>query len=550
MKKHLRMALAWLAAAACVAALAGCGGSDGPDLSAEVALLEELVASQQQQITTLEAAREEEPEEPEEAAPTPTVRPTLATQAGTPDTTDVVTLPDQPPLTPTTPSTPGTGTGTGTTGTTGTGTTVRRSTTQTAEATQRAENFRDALSATTGSPVDITVPTRGSLRLMSNGYNDATLGGSGIRGTTMNLISGDGKTAVYTDRELNRQVLRHYGTSRDTTDDTRLLFNGAVGTVAELSASPVITQPATGATNVMWRISHGIRTSLAGGHVDDDDDPATPSSNDDTDPTTTDPLVRPADPTGPTARASYSGSLHGVPGTFVCGATNCEIQLTPTYAGSANDEGTSFPLQSVTLTGPDGLFFKPSSATSTIPLFQGGPVGVDDQYMVFGYWREDPASPAGLYRFQAFAQAFPAPLTGTTPTGVYDGIAVGGYAEKDATAAVETWRQGEFAADLFLEADGANVTGTIDDFVVTPTGGSSAPKTADRWRVTLGSTGATDVQLTLLPGTTTGTWESQFVATHGTAATGTQAPAVTGTFTAMIPDSVTLAGAFGGHLRQ
>ena len=50
------------------------------------------------------------------------------------------------------------------------------------------------------------------------------------------------------------------------------------------------------------------------------------------------------------------------------------------------------------------LYFKPGS--QALQLYEGGPVGVDDdEYMVFGYWREDPTSAAGVYQFKVFAEA-------------------------------------------------------------------------------------------------------------------------------------------------
>ena len=88
-----------------------------------------------------------------------------------------------------------------------------------AEVTQRAENLRDALGSAARQYVahhawTVTVPTRGSVRIERSGYSTATLGGSAAtRGTTLNLIgTGDtGKTVVYTDRELTRVLLDHYG---------------------------------------------------------------------------------------------------------------------------------------------------------------------------------------------------------------------------------------------------------------------------------------------------------------------------------------------------
>ena len=49
--------------------------------------------------------------------------------------------------------------------------------------------------------------------------------------------------------------------------------------------------------------------------------------------------VRPATPAGPEPKPEYSGKLHGVPGTFVCGnprhPRRCQIQLTPGRYGGA-----------------------------------------------------------------------------------------------------------------------------------------------------------------------------------------------------------------------
>ena len=61
--------------------------------------------------------------------------------------------------------------------------------------------------------------------------------------------------------------------------------------------------------------------------------------------------------------------------------------------------------------------------------------------MVFGYWREDPASPASRYQFAAFAQVL-GTLTPTVPAATYDGTAVGAYVEKDPSAAVRLGGKG------------------------------------------------------------------------------------------------------------
>ena len=80
--------------------------------------------------------------------------------------------------------------------------------------------------------------------------------------------------------------------------------------------------------------------------------------------------------------------------------------------------------------------------------------------MVYGYWREDPTSPAADYHVDVFAQAINAssasPIPGTF-TATYDGTAVGMYVEQDPNNAVDTHRQGEFTADVFLEVSNAGV---------------------------------------------------------------------------------------------
>ena len=77
--------------------------------------------------------------------------------------------------------------------------------------------------------------------------------------------------------------------------------------------------------------------------------------------------------------------------------------------------------------------------------------------MVFGYWREDPTSPAAAYNVGVFAQAFSEATPNgldmpSTFTATYDGTAVGMYVEQDPNNAVDTHRQGEFTADVHLTA--------------------------------------------------------------------------------------------------
>ena len=108
---------------------------------------------------------------------------------------------------------------------------------QTLEANQRAENLKKAfLSVTTTTDLteiglSVTAPTQSSLtqsslRLTRGGHGNgngsisriSNRSGSWIRSRTMALTSGadSGKTVVYTDRELGRPLLEHFGQYRDS----------------------------------------------------------------------------------------------------------------------------------------------------------------------------------------------------------------------------------------------------------------------------------------------------------------------------------------------
>ena len=415
------------------------------------------------------------------------------------------------------------------------------------DATQRAKNFRSALVTTTAAPsaatptvVTVNLRTKNSVSLERGGYRATTgsvVPGTGLRSATLPLVSGNGKTVVYTDVELSRSLLEHYLPGDATA--TRLALNQtALG-------FPTLTDNEIGETNAEWEIAHGVPKSVNA--VDGD-----PNDND----LTKDDL--PTTAQNPRRATSYSGSLHGVPGRFVCTGTGCRVQVTPDYVDTVDDE--KFLLEDVILASTtaqgvaiaDGQVYFVPSAVPSLYTGTGNRLGGDGEYMVFGYWREDPVSPAGQYRFEVFARIVGTVVT-TVPTATYDGIAVGGYAEKDPTAAVETWRQGEFTANVHLTADGTNLEGTIDDFVVNPTGGSTAPATADRWAITLNeaSGGTGTLNLSQMPGTNAtagdGSWASAFVSSRQT--TGGVPPAVTGTFEAEITNSLNLAGAFGAEKR-
>ena len=554
MSKHFATGMAM--AALCLV-LAGCGGDGGgvsqsahdqlqTELDAAKADLMELQEEAEADTTAEEAddkRREEQiaaltaslAEEETTATTETTTETETEEEEEETDTTATTT-----PTTPTTPATPAT------------------PTTQTAEASQRARNLMTAFGALpTGagnaqtladSPVDMSVRSRGSLRLERSGYSTATLGGTGLRSATMTLSgTGDtGKTVIYTDRELSRKLLDHYGSLRDPADMTR--FGLETGALVITDGS--IAHTTTPTVSTVWRISHDITASVAAVDGDDTDD-------DPNDPSTTLRDDFPATAATTKMKNSYTGYLHGLSGTFVCSVADCQVTVTVAETNYGSLTNGRYALQSVVVgttvgTGTENLRFKPSTS-ATLQLYEGGPVGADTEYMVFGYWREDPASPAGVYQYSVFAEVEAATGAQAVPgtfSATYDGTAVGAYVEKDPGAAVDTYRQGEFTADVQLTATSATaVSGTIDDFVTMPTGGSTAPKTADRWVLTLSSTPATNtVSLGQLAGTTVGGWNHEFVPAHATAAAATPT-AVVGVFDARIEDLVSIVGAFGAEKR-
>lgn len=399
------------------------------------------------------------------------------------------------------------------------------------EASQRAQHLRDAFGTPTvtptASPVTITAQ-RGRLKLERSGFSPATLSGSGLRSATMALITGGdtGKTVVYTDRELSRPLLKHFGDQLDSTDMTRFILTpGAADTSGALGLPAAIPT-----TSKKWKVTHGFPTSVG-------DDPDNTGQQPDT------PDTKMAD--------FYAGLLHGLPGRFVCAGDGCQVQVAPTYETTPGDNGR-FALASVgvtaTGTGSPTLHFKPNGDPS-IQLYEGGPVGPDVEYMQFGFWRENPRGAAANYHVGVFAEAINGGATATFPSGAtatYDGTAVGMYVEHDPNDPIHTHRQGEFVADVRLDATDSTISGTIEDFVTTPTEGSVKPRTAGRWIVTLQDGGT--AHITSLPGAPSGAWEHSYVAPHAYAADEVP-PAVTGTFNTRIPTLIHILGAFGAEKR-
>ena len=420
--------------------------------------------------------------------------------------------------------------------------------TQTAEANQRAQNLKEAFPAAAPdprtalpavaavvSPVATTVPARGRLLLKHGGFRDATLSGAGIRSATMALTAGGntGKTVVYTDRELSRSLLDHYGNRRPSSTAVYLDMEDSDWSNTSISISSDTDVKGKSGPRV---VSHGFmatkNVAASGGLLTEAG------------------IAALAAAANMKSAASYPGNIHGVSGTFQCSVANCKVKLAATYvAGTIPSEATrvAATLSTVTvITDVEDakVYFRPTGPA--MQLYEEGVVGVDAEYMIFGYWREDPSSPAGDYDVVVFAQAFGTERTVTGLTARYDGTAVGMYVEQDPNDPVDTHRQGEFTANVGLKVDDGTVTGTIGDFETTPTDGSAAPRTSRRWLVELEDGGQATIEN--LTGVKSGSWERSFVPAHANASD-TEPPAVTGTFNTRILDFVHLHGAIGAEKR-
>lgn len=567
----------------------GCGGGDGgvsqtthdqtlqelEALQAEVRAQEEAREAEERRQAAEEAARlaaqaaEEEAAEQQsqvdalaatiaalttalaerEAAAEPEPEPVVEAEEEEEEEEAVVTATATPPVTPPPPPQP---------------TTPAE---QTAKATQLAEHLMEAFGALAdpfalkASPVKSEVLTPGNQRLLRSGYSP----GSG-NAATMSLTSGNktGKTIVRSSRMTSMTVMEYFASQRDPMDMTRLRLVDAAsdaptgvalqnGTIPHFTTTPPVT--------TKWRLPRpgGLSANVA----DTDNNPDT----------ALDPGTSVADNT--VRAVSYTGYIYGQSGRFVCApaaGSTCQVQITPAYVPNTVNNRydlANLIVQSVapqndgTFAAGGTLYFKPNSGTR-YQLYEGGPVGADAEYMLYGYWYQEPSIPAGEYTFDWFAQAFGRAVTwptGVTGTVYYDGTAVGMYVEKDPNYAVDAHRHGEFVADVILKATSvadADVTGTVDDFRTTPIGGSTAPVTSDRWVVQLQADGAVNIKDML--GTQAGKWDFEFVPAHVNAAADKPLPAVVGGFDARIVDSdddsadqidysLAIVGAFGAQSR-
>ena len=386
---------------------------------------------------------------------------------------------------------------------------------QTLVANQRAEKLLEALEADLSSDpesarVDISVPTKNKLTFKQPDYTSRSISAPGLRGAKLARSRGASLTTViYTDIELSRKLVDHYDSTKSEDNPGQFTLPASV-----LASSTNFIARSASSVPISQRLSitHGLSSSI----------------------TTDDPRETMND------KATFSGRVHGVSGTFVCEGDACMLRATGAY-NAANAESNANKLNSVTLEATSGtLYFKPSGTGSvslcadTSQCLEG-----DMAYMAFGWWRSEPANAQGGYEFEPFVAGMS--LVSAVPAGVkaeYNGVAVGMYVEQDqvGTAAV-TKKQGEFTADARLDYNASDgLTGTIDTFKATPTGGSGTPATVGTWAVEL--EGSNSAVLQRRGGAGEGNWYHRYVS---------DGSAVVGIFESGIEDVLHIKGAFGAR---
>ena len=215
---------------------------------------------------------------------------------------------------------------------------------------------------------------------------------------------------------------------------------------------------------------------------------------------------------------SFTGTLHGISGTFRCGTGPCSIQ--------------KFDDDTYSVTGT--ITF--DAASSAVVRIQ------DADYMTFGYWATEPDEGTGAahhYSVGTFANAATAVNTTTAMTGTatYEGPAAGVYSE--AAHSGKAARSGSFTAEASLSANFGNGTeighlsGMVSDFM------SNGESLGD-WEVTLG--GGVKPAAAVAGTSTTGATVALDVV-DGTAVTNSELTAgASGTVMALTADSAVVDG--------
>ena len=407
----------------------------------------------------------------------------------------------------------------------------------------------DQSEVSTTSRVTVPVPSRGSISIQGpTGYTSSGISNvpSGFRAARLSRAVGGSQLEIvaYTDREVSRPLLDHYGDMRPSATDVVLDMESSDWPADSVGITATAT-PDVKATRGPRVVTHGF--------------PATKSVEAQGLATSNALTTEGTAALAPTAAANmksavrYSGNIHGVGGTFQCSVADCDITLAATYVAPATipDSATQVTatLSQVTMDTEEAdamVYFRPSSATGLVYLYRGGATAgsanPDGQYMTFGWWRNTPAISTGTYDFEAFAFAS-AEVAFGPGNATYDGPAVGAYVEEGLlTGDTGGARYGEFTATAHLNGVATAVTGYVDGFQATQAGSSTA--VTKSWRVNLLDGGAAN--LGTLGGE--GSWDVRGVANH-THSRATQPLAAVGTFAAGTADLLHVTGAFGAHRR-
>ncbi len=261
------------------------------------------------------------------------------------------------------------------------------------------------------------------------------------------------------------------------------------------------------------------------------------------------------DPDTDAKENEFSGTFHGVPGTFACPDGGCTAT-----SGVVDGE--------VKLTAITGTWtFKPTNKDETV-----AGVKVDNQYLRFGTWGQY----TGMAAINTFAEAVGAPSTdlrSLSGTATYNGAAIGTFVKKMASPGGDQMPAyyGAFNATAMLTAqfgmsntvpaaDHNTISGSITGFM------DERGEYIDRsWTVMLekagfGDTGIIGVDnndgttpklgVTRTTGATgsmtKGKWEGEFLGGSGTGAEQAMPSAVTGTFDAHFTNGHVV-GAFGAR---
>ena len=416
-------------------------------------------------------------------------------------------------------------------------TTTSRPTT-TIESDRRAKKVWEALAEpyATSSLVQVRVPSKDRLTLEATGFTTGSgpTVRDGFKSARLTDSTGGIKQTLVavTDREVSRPIHLHYSNSR-LTDDAKEFVVARTGDNGVTVAALGLTADGSAniSTNTFVEVTHGLRKPadppLEGGITID--------TQIDVDAVT---------------KETFRGKVHGVTGTFHCGA-NCQLIVDGTYYRSdysMTADRSKLATLTIVPTIPDApvLF----ASTGTIYLGPGGVTGVidnDDQYMTFGYWKEEPGLETAPHPVEVFAIANNPWGGGTLPTGVsatYRGPALGVYAERNASGD----RHGEFTGTAILNAK-FEATSTVDGRITF--NGKPWLLTLSEANVADGAVSGGDVTIAGIAGAAAidagnSDWEATFLSNHDNSRVLYPLSAV-GRFKVTVTDVLRLSGAFGVH---